>query len=193
MRGRRKVFYVFFGAAVLLFVGFVLPALASEGGHENYWKQYIFQIINFAIMLAILVKFIRPALKGYLEKRHNQVKEELQKAKELSEAAEKTYKEAQQRLANLDAEIKAIREQMLKEVEQERKKLLEEAERKAELMRAQAEQGLKEEINQLKKRLKEEVSLEALKLAEEIVKKTITKDDQKRLVNMYVQQLGSKN
>jgi len=70
---------------------------------------------------------------------------------------------------------------------------MEEAEKKAELMRAQAEQGLKEEISQIKKRLREEISLEALKLAEEIVKKTITADDQRRLINLYIQRLGSKN
>ncbi len=193
MRNGRRVFYFSLGSMVLFFAVTALPALASEGGHGNYWKDYLFQIINFIILMAILIKFIRPALKGYLEKRHNQVKEELQKAKELSEAAEKAYQEAQKRLENLDAEIKAIREQMLKEVELEKKKLMEEAEKKAELMRAQAEQGLKEEISQIKKRLREEISLEALKLAEEIVKKTITADDQRRLINLYIQQLGSKN
>lgn len=181
------------GGAILFLLALAVPVFASEGGHGNYWKDYLFQFINFIVLLAILIKFIRPALKGYLEKRHNQVKEELQRAKELSEAAEKAYAEAQQRLENLDAEIKKIREKMLAEVEQEKKKLLEEAERKAELMRAQAEQGLKDEINQLKKKLREEISLEALKLAEEIVKKSITRDDQKRLINLFVQQLGSKN
>ncbi len=179
-------------SAVIL-MGMVLPVFASEGGHGSYWKDYLFQIINFVILLAVLIKFIRPPLSGYLKKRHNQVKEELEKAKELSEAAERMYREAQKRLENLDAEIAAIREQMLKEVEEEKKKLLEEAERKAELMRMQAEQGLKEEINKIKKRLREEVSLEALSLAEKLIQKSINKEDQKRLVALYVRQLGSKN
>ncbi len=192
MRGRRA-FLIGFGLSFFFVAGMAVPVLASEGGHGTYWKDYLFQIINFVALLAILIKFIRPALKGYLKKRHSRVKEELQKAKELSEAAEQAYREAQKRLDNLDAEIKSIREKMLQEVELEKKKLMEEAERKAELMRTQAERALTEEITQLKKRLRAEVSLEALKMAEGIVKKTITKDDQKRLINLFVQQLGSKN
>jgi F-type H+-transporting ATPase subunit b len=78
-------------------------------------------------------------------------------------------------------------------VELEKKKLMEEAEKKAELMRAQAEQALNEEINQIKKRLKEEISIEALEMAEKLIQKTMTSEDQKRLVNLYIQGLGSKN
>jgi F-type H+-transporting ATPase subunit b len=193
MKRRKLVIPNLLVLAFLFVLGFALPVLASEGGHGSYWKDYLFQIVNFAILLAILIKFIRPPLKGYLEKRHNQVKEELERAKELSEAAEKAYQEAQKRLENLDKEITAIREQMQKEVEQEKKKLMEEAEKKAELMRAQAEQALNEEINQIKKRLKEEISIEALEMAEKLIQKTMTSEDQKRLVNLYIQRLGSKN
>ena len=184
---------LYFLFLVGLFVfGFAFPVLASEGGHGSYWKDYLFQIVNFVLLMAILIKFIRPPLKGYLEKRHNQVKEELEKAKELSEAAEKAYQVAQQRLENLDKEIAAIREQMMKEVELEREKLLEEAEQKAALMRAQAEQALKEEIIQIKKRLKEEISLEALEKAEKLIQKTMTSEDQRRLVIFISNGLGVK-
>jgi len=194
MRGRSSTLFFVLCLAVLSALFFAFPALASEAGeHGSYWKDYAFQIVNFIILMAILVKFIRPPLKGYLEKRHNQVKDELQQAKELSEAADKAYREVQQRLENMDAEIKAIKEQMLKEAENERKRLMEEAEKKAELMRTQAEQDLKEEIAQIKKGLKEEISLEALSLAEKLVKKSMTKKDQKRLVDLYIQQLGRKN
>jgi len=194
MKGRSSTLFFMLCLAVLSALFFAFPALASETGeHGSYWKDYAFQIVNFIILMAILIKFIRPPLKSYLEKRHNQVKEELQKARDLSEAADKAYREAQQRLENIDAEIKAIREKMLKDMEAEKQRLMEEAEKKAELIKAQAYQGLKEEIAQIKKRLKEEISLEALSLAEGIVKKSINKEDQKRLVDLYVRQLGRKN
>lgn len=194
MKSWRNFFYLLACVMVVSVLLWASPSLASEAeGHGTYWKDYIFQIVNFIILMAILIKFIRPPLKGYLEKRHDQVKEDLQKARELSAAAEKAYKEAQKRLENMDDEIKSIREKMLSEVEMEKKRLMEEAERRADVMREQAEQGLKEEIAQIKKKLREEISLEALALAEKLVKKSITKEDQKRLVDLYVQQLGSKN
>jgi len=187
-------FFLFAGTSLALVFFFSLPALAAEAeGHGSYWKDYIFQIVNFIILLAILFKFLRTPLKGYLEKRHNQVREELEKARELSAAADAAYKRAQVRLENLENEVKEIREQMLHEVAEEKTRLMEEAEKKAELMRAQAEQALNEEINQIKKRLKEEISIEALEMAEKLIQKTMTSEDQKRLVNLYIQRLGSKN
>lgn len=194
MKGRSKPLCFIALLSTLSVLFFVFPAFASgTEGHGSYWKDYIFQIVNFAILIAILVKFIRPPLKGYLERRHNQVREGLQKAKELSEAAENAYNEVQQRLDSIDAEIDAIREQMLNEVELEKKRLMEEAEKRAEIMRAQAEKGLKDEIAQIKKRLKREISLEALTLAERLVKKSLNNEDQRRLIDTFIQKLGSRN
>ena len=182
---------VLIGGVVFLLVS---PAMASEAGrHGIQWKNYIYKIINFAILIFLLIKFLRNPLREFLEKRHNEVKEELQRARDLSAAAEKTYQEAQERLANMDKEVQAIREQMLQEVEREKTRLLQEAERKAEIMRTQAEQELKEEMEQMKKKLREEISLKALTLAEKMIQKNITEDDQKKLVDLYVQQIGSMN
>lgn len=175
-------------------LAFAFPAIAAEAGKQGVnWKDYIYRIINFAILIFLLFKLLRKPLTEFLEKRHLQVKEELQKARELSEAAEKLYQDAQQRLANMDKEIQSIREQMLKEVEEEKKRLMEEAEKKAAIMRAQAEQELTEEMEQLKEKLREKVALEALALAEKLVRKSITPEDQKRLLDLYVQQLGRLN
>jgi len=187
-------FFLFAAAVLGIFFVFSCPLLAAEAeAHGNYWKDYIFKIINFAILLAILIKFLRPPLKGYLEKRHNQVKEDLEKAKELSISAEAAYRKAQERLENLEGEIKEIRDQMLREAENEKKRLIEEAEKKAEQIRIQAQQGLQREIAQIKKQLETKLSLEALALAEKTIKERITKDDQKYLIKKFIQQVGSNN
>jgi F-type H+-transporting ATPase subunit b len=187
-------FFLFAGTSLALVFFFSLPALAAEAeGHGSYWKDYIFQIVNFIILLAILFKFLRTPLKGYLEKRHNQVREELEKARELSAAADAAYKRAQDRLENLENEVKEIREQMLHEVAEEKTRLMEEAEKKAEQIRVQAQQGLYEEIAQIKKQLERNLSLEALTLAEKIIKERITEKDQKHLIDQFIQRIGSNN
>ena len=189
-----KRFFLFAAAALGIFFVFSCPLLAAEAeAHGSYWKDYIFKIINFAILLAILIKFLRLPLKEYLEKRHNQVKEDLEKAKELSISAEAAYRKAQKRLENLEGEIKGIREQMLREAENEKKRLIEEAEKKAEQIRIQAQQGLQREIAQIKKQLETRLSLEALARAEKTIKEQITKDDQKYLIKKFIQQVGSNN
>ncbi len=193
--GRRRWHLIFLaGVAGGVVLSLVFPAMASEAaGHSAPWKDYLFKVINFAILIFLLIKFLRNPLREFLEKRHNEVKEELKRAKELSAAAEKTYQEAQRRLANMDEEIQTIREQMEREVEQEKAHLLKEAEKKAEAMKVQAEQELKEEMEQMKKKLREEISTQALALAEKLVRQNINEDDQKRLVDFYVRQIGSMN
>jgi len=187
-------FFLFAIAGLAIFFVFSCPLLAAEAeSHGSYWKDYIFKIVNFVILLAILIKFLRPPLKGYLEKRHNQVKEDLEKAKELSASAEAAYKKAQERLENLESEIREIREQMLREAENEKKRLIEEAEKKAEQMRIQAQQGLNREIAQIKKQLETKLSIEALTRAEKTIKERMTKDDQKYLIEKFIQQVGSNN
>ncbi len=190
-KGLKYLVSGFVGVLILL-VAF--PALATEVGRQGInWKGYIYRIINFIILVFLLIKFLKKPLTEFLERRHNQVKEELRKAQELSAAAESAYREAQQRLANMDREVHAIREQMLRDVEQEKNRLLEEAKKKATIMRTQAEQELREEIEQMKKKIREDISLKALTLAEDLVKRSITEEDQKRLVDLYVQQVGGKN
>jgi len=189
-----KRFFLFAGVLFAFVFIFSCPLLAAEAeGHGGYWKSYIFQIINFIILLAILFKYLRPPLKGYLEKRHNQVKEELEKARTLSVSAEAAYKKAQERLGNLENELKEIRNQVLSEVASEKERLMEEAEKKAEQIRLQAQQGLREEITQIKKQLERQLSLEALNLAEKIIKERITTEDQKHLIDKFIQQIGSNN
>ncbi len=194
MKKNRPAYFLLTAFAAAMVLGFALPALAAEAGHHGVnWKDYIYRIINFIVLVILLIKFLRKPLNEFLEKRHFKVKEELRKARELSEAAEKIFQEAQRRLASMDEEIQAIREQMLKEVEKEKQRLLKEAERKAAVMKAQAEQELMEEIAQLKRKLREEISLEALALAEKLIQKSITRDDQKKLIDGYIHQLGSRN
>ena len=84
------------------------------------WLQLFLQFINFAVLVAALVYFLRKPLKEYLLKRHDTVKEKIEEADRLLREAEEAKKKYEERLSKLDGEIEAFRASLLAEMEKEK-------------------------------------------------------------------------
>ncbi len=94
--------------------------------------------------------------------------------------------EYDKRLAQIDKEIGEIHRVLREEGENEKARIIREAERMAENIKEQARSTAQQEIRQAQRILREEMTDLAVKMAEEILRKSISKSDQKRLVEEYV-------
>ncbi len=192
---QNKKFFVTF-ALCLLHFAFASYALGSsggeEGGHTSLWKGYMWQIINFGILVFILFKFGKKPIQNFLQKRTELIEKTLTEAKEAKEAATKALKEVEERLKVKDSEIEAIMSAAKKSGEHERDSIIEESARLKEKILEQAKTNIDFELKHAKEVLKAEAVELAMELAEKKLKDKLTKDEQEKLLEDSLMKIGGK-
>ncbi len=173
--------------------GAIPPENASEVSrqsvHDIPWRDIIARLINFAILVGVLVYFLRAPIAGYLARRSSEIRADLVKAAETREAATAELAEIDRRLKALPAELDALKQRGAAEIaaeetriraaaETERARLLEQARREIDLRLRAAERDLIKRAAEL-----------TVNLASDRARRTITDDDQKRLVNRYLAEI----
>ena len=105
----RTAFYLLLVAFHFLLLAGI--AFAAEGGEaqESIFKAYLWPVINFLVLLAILVYGFKKAdVKGYFKKRTALIEQTLNEAREAKELAQKALSEVEERLKVKDKEIEEI-------------------------------------------------------------------------------------
>ena len=174
-------------------------ALAAEAAqHEepgiiNLNVTVLIQAINFLILIFLLSRFLFKPLAKFLADRSAGIEKSLAEAKAAHEAAAKAQAEYQAQMREAQREIAAIREQGQREVEAERQRLLQASRAEADRLVGNAKAEIEAETKRAKAGLREEAAGIALAAAERLLGRTIGGDDQKRLADQYVRELGGKN
>jgi F-type H+-transporting ATPase subunit b len=161
-------------------------------GSES-WLSWVFKFFNFAVLLAIVVKFAGKPLKNYLVNRHKGVKERIEEAERLFQEAEAIKKEYEDRLAKLDEEIDAFKKVVIEETEKEKQKILEEARGLALKIKEQARLTYEQEIREAKGKIKEEIARLTVERAEKLIAERFNRSDNDKMVEEFIEKLRSLN
>ena len=164
----------------------------EEGGHASILKEYIWKIINFAILVIILFKFGKKPLGDFLKKRTELIEKTLNEAREAKEAALKALREAEERVKTKDAEVKAILDAAKKSGELERDRIIEESAKLKEKILEQAKTNIDYELKHAKEAIKAEAVELAMELAEKKLKEKLTKEEQEKLLDESLVKIGGK-
>jgi F-type H+-transporting ATPase subunit b len=159
--------------------------------HESGVVDIVARLLNFGILAGTLFYLLRSPIAGYLADRSRQIRGDLVSAAEMKRTAAAQMEEIDRRMQALPGELEALRAKGAQEIAAEearihaaaaaeRDRLLEEARRDIELQVKIAERELVSHAADL-----------AVGVATERIKHSITDDDQRRLVDRYVQQLRS--
>lgn len=184
--------FAVFNVAVASFV------FASSGGGEGaehaapWWKDYIWKIINFLLLVVILFKFAKKPLQSFFQKRTELIEKTLNEAKEAKAISLKALQEVETRLKAKDAEIEAILAASRKSGEHERDSIIAESDRLKAKILEQAKTNIDFEVKHAKEVIKAEAVELAMELAEKKLKDKLTKDEQERLLDDSLVQIGGK-
>jgi F-type H+-transporting ATPase subunit b len=178
-------------ATVLLFAG---SALASEGGgHGGEPKGWIatdtYRVINFGILAVGLFLLLRKPASQALNDRIQGIREQLEELEAKKAEAEKTLAEYNEKLAKLDEEAERIVQQYIQQGQESKARIIEEAKQTAVKLEEQAKRNIENEFQRAKLQLQAEIAEKALAKAEEIIKEKITREDQDRLVDEYLEKV----
>ncbi len=170
----------------------------GEGGHvaanslsAAKVKDLGWRVVNFIALMIILVKFGAKPIGSGLSARRKKIKDEIETLEQNRTAAENSYNEFQAKLATVESEIDKIVERAIAQAEIEKAKILEKAEQgAADLMRS-AEMAVQNQVTEARRTLKNEVADQAAILAEELIIKNLTKKDQVKIIETYLDKVGA--
>jgi F-type H+-transporting ATPase subunit b len=193
-RSNKKLYVFIVSVLVVAVVGsLALNAWAAEGheGAGSFKKTWmkIWEILNFLILAFILFKLLKDPVKNFFRGRADMFREEIENSETASLEAERELKEAESRFETLDEEISRLRQVVIEQGENERQKIISDAKQTAEYMLEKARIESDRMIREAKVKLRREVIDEAVKIAEESVRRAISKKDQQRLIDEYLQNL----
>jgi len=182
--------------AALLFMLLLPTATLAAGGGDHQvdsgviLKDFIWRCINFAVLVGLLVYFVRKPIRNALQNRRAEIEKTLADAAAARDAAEARAKEYQEKLARAAAEIESIYAAIRREGELERDKILASAREMAAKIELEADAKAASAVARARMELRAEAAQLAVQLAEELLAKNVTAADQKRLVDEYMQKVG---
>ena len=174
----------------------VIPATvfaAGGGGHADsgvVLKDFLYRCFNFALMVGVLVYFVNKPIRKGLKERSAGIEKTLAEAEAAKQAAEAKHREYTEKLAKATEEIASIAASIRHEGELERDKIVAAAKQMAAKIEREAENKAAGVVTKARTELREEASRLAVELAEDMLKKQVSSDDQKRLVDEYMQKVG---
>jgi F-type H+-transporting ATPase subunit b len=175
---------------IWLLVLILLPGCAMiERITHDPWLSFAFKVFNFAILLAILLKFLSKPVGKFLKNRQARVRQAIEDAERAKADAEKRMEAYEKRIARIDEEIAEIHRVLREEGEREKEKIIREAERMAEQIKEQARLTAEQELRVAQRVLREELAELAVKVAEEVLRKRIERSDQKKLFQEYLEKM----
>lgn len=179
---------------LLVAVGFAFAAEA-EGGHgaASLWKGFGLKTFNFVVLVALLWWLLAGKIKDFFSGRRVEIKETLEKAVERKSEAEKKYREYSEKLDKASLEIDGIFEMIKAQGITEKQKIIEDAERTAKKMKEDAGARIEQEMKKATEQLKAQAVELSVQMAEEILKRSITKDDHKAMVEDYINKVVIRN
>ncbi len=161
------------------------------GSGAGWLTPGVAKSINLTIFILAMYWIVRRPAHRFFTERFTQVREMLDRAAREKAAAEAKMAELTARMARLDQELAALREQTSREIAAERARI--EAETKQDLARLR--QGAQREIESARQialsDLKVFAALEANRLAEQFLQQELSPEDDARLIQRVTEQMSS--
>ncbi|MDA8168660.1 MAG: F0F1 ATP synthase subunit B [Nitrospiraceae bacterium] len=181
--------------AFSLVMGMTACAYAAEAAPEagGEWKEWLWKIVNFAILVVILVVFLRKPLSSYLKARTEGIQKSLDEARKAKEIAEQALRDVEERLKLKDKEIESIINSAKASGEGEKAALIKEAERMSEKIREHAQANIEVELKKARDAIKKEAAELAVALAEKKLAAKMTPEEQKKLLEESIAKLEGKS
>ncbi len=177
-------------AGAVLLGGPELLAAADEAGSHSLLPT-IAKVVNFALLVGILVYFLKAPIVRYLADRAETVRRDLVAAQTLRETAQAQLDAVRAKVAALPAELEAPAARGRDELARERDRLAATTGREREKLRDTTRREIERLSRVARRELVEHTADLAMARARARIAAEITPDDQARLVDRYMSEVRS--
>jgi F-type H+-transporting ATPase subunit b len=170
-----------------------LPAglQAAEGaeGHSELVLN-LGKLVNLLLVLAVLVWVVRKPLANFFASRTHAIREQLAEAQKARQEAEAKLAQIEASMSSLDDELRRIREDAEREAQEEYERQVAAAEKDAEKLIARARQEIDGMTRAAQAGLKEHAAGLSVELAQARIRSEMTAEDHERLFARFVSKVG---
>lgn len=167
---------------------------AEEGHGEEHgggWLDIVARLVNFGILAGTLIYLLRSPIRTYLADRRTEIRGDLVNAADMKTAAAAEIEAIDRKMQALPRELEALRAEGAEEMAAEEARIRAAAAAERDRLLEQARRDIDLQVKVAERELVAHAADLAVGVAGERIKKNITDEDQKRLVERYVQQLKS--
>ena len=172
--------------------GLVPDAVAADGGDS--WRatyDLIMRWVNFIILAAVIVKFGRRPLMNFLTGRKEEIAYELRRLEEEKQAVLHKVGEMRRQIEESESRFEQIRERIIRQGRSRKQALIEEAHRESRMLMESARNHIDNRLRQAKRKLRAEIIDLAADKAIQKLPDEITEEDNRMLVEKYLQRAES--
>ncbi|MDF0126397.1 F0F1 ATP synthase subunit B [Staphylococcus pseudintermedius] len=168
-----------------------LFTLAATGGGVNI-GDIIVTVVTFLILLALLRKFAWGPLKKVMDDRERSINQDIDDAERAKLNAQRLEEENRQKLKETQDEVHKILEDAKLQARRQQEEILHEANQRANGMLETAQSEIKSEKERALAEINNQVSELSVLIASKVLRKEISEQDQKALIEKYVKEVGDK-
>ena len=189
-RGARQNVKLALVGAVVLGMVLLQTAISLQGDeHASIWLLFAAKTYNFAVLVGLLIYFIRKPIGRFMRKSAAGAKQTLDDARKDAGEAETRLEEQRKNIASLKAELESLKADARAEAEAERDRLKSDADALAERLRQQSRLQIEQARDQAMATIRVELTGEAIRLAEEMIKDRMSDEHQRRLLDEHMHSL----
>ncbi len=150
---------------------------------------FIWSMITFVILVALLYKFAFNPLMRLQKARQDEIHQSIVEAEKLRDEAQELLISYKQQLTEAREEAGAIIDRARKAGESTKAEVLEEARVQAEATLAKARQQIERDTNQALQKIREEVADLTVAATEKVARKSLSGEDQLRLIQEAINEI----
>ena len=185
------IFFLFLGTSAIMIL-LIPDAFAAEGISKGrkIWDN-IMLWINFGILVYFFLKYGKQPLKDFIHGERNKIDTTLDTANEKLDKAKSVLGEESNSLKDIDERLQELKKSIIEMGQKEKEKAIEAAKITANQMMEDAKKMTQYRLDMAKKELKEEMVEIAISLVEGRLKEKISGEDDKILVNQFIDGLDA--
>lgn len=184
-------------------------ATAHQSGHESghfSWHQVFWtttpdgeekpnwefwgSVVNFALLVYLIRRMAKAPMARFLSDRREGIERGILEAADVKRAAEEAFNTYTERMKTLDSELAKLRKDVADASERERARIVAEANDTVARLKVETENLIQRQGEQLEAQIRREVVSAAAEAAEKAVRELSTPEDQKRMADVFMRELG---
>jgi len=162
---------------------------ASHGASAEKLWDLLYRTICFAVVFFVLFFLLRKPLPRFLSDRRATIKRELEELEKKKTEGEIMLADFRKKVQEIETQRESVIAEYVREGEAEKAKIIEQAKLTGQRIEEQARWTIQQEIKKAKTELQAEVADLATAMAEDLIRKNMNKDDEKRLVDEYIEKV----
>ena len=180
------IFFLFLGASAIMIL-LIPDAFAGEGisTGRKIWDNILLWI-NFGILVYFFLKYGKQPLKDFIHGERNKIDVTLNTADEKLNKAKSVLDEESDSLKDIDGRLQELKKNIIEMGQKEKEKAIEAAKITADQMMEDAKKESQYKLAMARKALKDEMVEIAISLVEGRLKEKISLEDDKILVNQFI-------